>query len=89
MQEMGLQSITQYSKRDYQKGKRLAKKQNLLQRKFQADEPNRVWVRDVTCFKINDKYLYVCVILDLFPRKVVSSPKNSTQYKSEQQFASG
>ena len=81
MQEMGLQSITLYSKRDYQKGKRLAKKQNLLQRQFQANEPNRVWVSDVTCFKINDKYLYVCAILDLFSRKVVAyrvSPKNST-----------
>ena len=81
MQEMGLQSITLYSKRDYQKGKRLAKKQNLLQRQFQADEPNRVWVSDVTCFKINNKYLYVCAILDLSSRKVVAyrvSPKNST-----------
>ena len=81
MQEMGLQSITRYSKRDYQKGKRLAKKQNVLQRQFKADEPNRVWVSDVTCFKINDKYLYICVILDLFSRKVVDyrvSPKNST-----------
>ena len=81
MQEMGLQSITRYSKRDYQKGKLLAKKQNLLQRQFQADEPNRVWVSDVTCSKINDKYLYVCAILDLFSRKVVAyrvSPKYST-----------
>lgn len=81
MQEMGLQSITRYSKRDYQKEKRLAKKQNLLQRQFQADEPNRVWVSDVTCFKINDKYLYVCAILDLFSRRVIAyriSPKNST-----------
>lgn len=81
MGEMGLQSITQYSKRDYQKEKRLAKKQNVLQRRFQADEPNRVWVSDVTCFKINNKYLYVCVILDLFSRKAVAyriSPKNST-----------
>lgn len=81
MQEMGLQSITRYSKRDYQKEKRLAKKQNILQRQFRAEEPNRIWVSDVTCFKINGKYLYVCVILDLFSRKVVAyrvSPKNST-----------
>lgn len=81
MREMGLQSITQYSKRDYLKEKRLAKKQNLLQRQFKADEPNRVWVSDVTCFKINDKYLYVCAILDLFSRRVIAyraSPKNST-----------
>lgn len=44
-------------------------------------EPNRVWVSDVTCFKINEKYIYVCVILDLFSRKAVAhgvSPKNST-----------
>lgn len=81
MQEMGLQSITRYSKRDYQKEKRLAKKQNLLQRQFKADAPNRVWVSDVTCFKVNSKYLYVCVILGLFSGKVVAyrvSPKNST-----------
>lgn len=81
MREMGLQSVMLYSKRDYQKQERLAKKQNLLQRQFQVDAPNRVWVSDVTCFKINHKYLYVCVILDLFSRKVVAyrvSPKNST-----------
>ena len=81
MREMGLQSITQYSKRDYLKEKRLAKKQNVLQRQFKADEPNRVWVSDVTCFKINNKYLYVCAILDLFSRRGIAyrvSPKNST-----------
>ena len=81
MREMGLQSISIYSKRDYQKSERLAKKQNMLQRQFKVDEPNHVWVSDVTCFKVNGKYLYVCVILDLFSRKVVAykvSPKNST-----------
>lgn len=83
MREMGLQSVTTYSKRDYQKSVRMEKKQNILQRQFQVSEPNRVWVSDVTCFKINEKYIYVYVfvILDLFSRKVVAhgvSPKNST-----------
>lgn len=81
MREMGLQSVSICSKRDYQKSERLAKKQNMLQRQFKADAPNRVWVSDITCFKVNGKYLYVCVILDLFSRKVVAhrvSPKNST-----------
>ena len=80
MREMGLQSVTLYSKRDYQKQERLAKKQNLLQRQFQVEAPNCVWVSDVTCFKVNHKYLYVCAILDLFSRKIVAhrvSPKNS------------
>ena len=81
MQEMGLQSVTLYSKRDCQKKERLNKRQNILQRQFQADTPNRVWVSDMTCFKINNKYLYVCAILDLFSRKAIAhrvSPKNST-----------
>ena len=81
MRELGLQSVTLYSKRDYQKQERLAKKQNLLQRQFRVEAPNCVWVSDVTCFKINHKYLYVCAILDLFSRKVIAhrvSPKNST-----------
>ena len=81
MREMGLQSVSIYSKHDYQKSERLAKKQNMLQRQFKVDEPNHVWVSDITCFKVNGKYLYVCVILDLFSRKVVAhrvSPKNST-----------
>jgi len=81
MSEMGLQSITLNSKSDYQKSIKAAKKQNVLQQQFHAEEPNRVWVSDVTCFKINDRYIYVCVILDLFSRKVVAhriSPKNST-----------
>lgn len=57
------------------------KKQNILQRQFQVNEPNKVWVSDVTCFKVNSKYLYVCAILDLFSRKVVAyrvSSQNST-----------
>ena len=81
MREMGLQSVSIYSKRDYQKSERLAKKQNILQRQFKVDDPNPVWISDITCLKVNGKYLYVCVILDLFSRKVVAhrvSPKNST-----------
>ena len=81
MRELGLQSVTLYSKRDYQKQERLAKKQNLLQRQFRVKAPNCVWGSDVTCFKINHKHLYVCAILDLFSRKVIAhrvSSKNST-----------
>ena len=81
MREMGLQNVTLYSKRDHQKRERLSQRQNILQRQFQADAPDRAWVSDVACVKINKNYLYICVILDLFSRKVVAhrvSPKNST-----------
>ena len=81
MREMGIESIVINSKKEYKKHLRFAQKQNHLQRQFQVSEPNRFWVSDVTCFKINDKYHYVCMILDLFSRKIVAygmSPKNST-----------
>ena len=47
------------------------KKQNLLNQQFTADRPNQIWVSDITYFKINDYWVYFCVILDLFSRKVV------------------
>lgn len=82
MKEMGLTSIRSTAKQDYIKLKVPEKKQNILRQKFQADRPNQIWVSDVTCFKLGKRYLYTCVILDLFSRKIVAynvSKKNSTQ----------
>ena len=58
------------------------KKANLLHRSFHADAPNKIWVSDVTCIKLKNRYYYICVIIDLFSRKVVSyriGLSNSTQ----------
>lgn len=82
MREMGLSSIRTTAKQDYLKLHEPEKKKNILQQQFQADRPNQIWVSDVTCFKLGNHYLYTCVILDLFSRKVVAykiSKKNSTQ----------
>ena len=81
MQEMGLSSVRKDSKREYKKRLSLAKKQNFLQRQFNTTAPNLVWVSDVTCFKIKEQYYYVCVIIDLFSRRIVGhgiSKNNST-----------
>ena len=82
MKEMGLASIRSTAKQDYIKLNAPEKKRNILRQKFQADRPNQIWVSDVTCFKLGERYLYTCVILDLFSRKIVAynvSKKNSTQ----------
>ncbi|MDR0835314.1 MAG: IS3 family transposase [Tannerella sp.] len=82
MREMGLYSIRTTSKRSYTKIKKYEKKTNVLQRNFHATDPNRVWVSDITYFKLKDKFYYICVIIDLFSRKVVAhkiSQKNCTQ----------
>lgn len=82
MKEMGLTSIRSTAKQDYIKLNAAEKKRNILRQQFQADRPNQIWVSDVTCFKLGERYLYTCVILDLFSRKIVAynvSKKNSTQ----------
>ena len=38
---------------------------------FTADHPNQIWVSDITYFKVNDYWMYLCIILDLFSRRIV------------------
>lgn len=60
----------------------LERKENLLKQQFTVTRPNEVWVNDVTYFKYNNTVFYICVMLDLFARKVIShriSLNNSTQ----------
>ena len=45
---------------------------NLLNRKFNPDAPNHVWGSDITYLKVGSKWYYLCVIIDLFSRKVIS-----------------
>jgi transposase InsO family protein len=42
-----------------------------LFRDFTADEPNRIWVGDITYIPTLDGWLYLAVLLDLFSRRVV------------------
>ena len=44
---------------------------NLLQRDFSADAPNKVWVTDVTAVWTLVGWVYLAAIVDLFSRRVV------------------
>ena len=82
MREMGLISVLTTAKKEYLKLREPERKKNLLQQQFTATQPNQRWVSDVSCFKLGDHYFYVCVIIDLFSRKVIAykiSKRNSTQ----------
>lgn len=70
MQELGLQSIRPDAKKQYKKQQQY-KKQNLLERQFTADHPNQIWVSDITYFKVKNYWVYLCIILDLYSRKIV------------------
>ncbi len=45
---------------------------NLLKREFNPPAPDTVWVSDITYVKVDDHYAYVCVIIDLYARKVLA-----------------
>ena len=70
MKEMGLKSLRQSSKKLYIQEKTI--KTNVINRDFFAEDLNQKWVSDITCFKLNNKTYYICVIIDLFSRKVIS-----------------
>lgn len=55
---------------------------DLLKRNFKPDSKNKVWVSDVTYIGSNEGWLYLCIILDLYSRKVVGwslSNKNDSE----------
>jgi len=50
--------------------------ENTLNREFQRDEPNEVWVSDLTYIPTRRGWLYLVAILDLYSRKVVGWSMN-------------
>ena len=44
---------------------------NTLDRKFEVDTPDRVWVTDITYIKSHEGWSYLSVVIDLFSRRVV------------------
>ena len=80
MSEMGLISIRMYS--HYLYNKEFGKYKNYINQFFEADHPDHIWVSDITYFKLKETPYYICVIIDLFSRKVVAcrvGRSNSTQ----------
>lgn len=45
--------------------------ENLLNRQFEAEEPNKVWLSDITYIWTQEGWLYLSAVLDLFNRQVI------------------
>ncbi len=70
MRELSLYSVWVDAKKLF-KRQRQRDKENMLKRKFSAEHPNQIWVSDFTYFKIKDYWVYLCIIIDLYSRKVI------------------
>lgn len=80
MQENGWFSIRGAAKKIHEANK--SRKENLLNQEFMTSAPNEVWVSDVTIYEFKSIKYYICVILDLYSRKVIAHSiglNNSTQ----------
>ncbi|KXS31765.1 MAG: transposase [Candidatus Gallionella acididurans] len=72
MHAEGLRSQTGYHRRP---GKRYGRPSvvapNHLQQQFDVNEPNKVWVTDITYIRTHEGWLYLSVVIDLFSRQVI------------------
>ena|SRR5579863_3589884 len=44
---------------------------DLVQGRFYAERPNRLWVADATYIPTGSGFLYLAIVLDVFSRKIV------------------
>jgi transposase InsO family protein len=73
MKIKGIQSVIRRKKKKYERSTPQQVAENLLNRKFQAEEPNQKWVTDVTEFKYGTgQKAYLSAILDLHDKSIVS-----------------
>ena len=72
MKSMNLPKISTIKPKFIPAKKCLSSYKNEVKQNFTTDKPNLVWVSDITYVKVNGNFHYVCVIIDLFSRKVIS-----------------
>lgn len=72
MKEMDLSCSAPIAKRNYPKENMRQYSKNKLNRQFSQAAPNQAWISDITYFKSNGSKYYICVIIDLFARKVLA-----------------
>lgn len=73
MESAGLVSVVSRRYRATTNSKhKLPVAKNLLSQRFTVEEPNRIWVSDITYIPTREGWLYLCVVLDLYARRVVS-----------------
>ena len=78
MKELGLEVARPVYKAEHQKPLPRTYFKNLLSRQFDQPKPNVIWVSDITYIKVGNQYYYICVILDLFSRKILSYSISNT-----------
>lgn len=51
---------------------------NLLNRQFNPVAPNRVWCGDISFIRLQNKWCYLALVVDLYPRRIIGSALSLT-----------
>ena len=78
MKKYNLLSEIRRRRKWQQMGQQLHKYENLLNRDFQSDKPNRKWVTDISYIHTKQGVLYLSIIRDLYDNSIVAY-KTGTQ----------
>ncbi len=71
MKQGKIKAIRSYKRPRYVSGKPSLLAPNVLQREFTVDQPDQVWVTDITYIRTWRGFLYLTVVMDLYSRKIV------------------
>ncbi|MEK5380013.1 IS3 family transposase [Niallia sp. FSL W8-0635] len=72
MKELGLKCMIRMKKYKSYKGGVGKTAPHILKRNFQATQPNKKWVTDITEFKLFGEKLYLSPILDLYNQEIIT-----------------
>ncbi len=72
MKEMGLEIQKPQFLAEHQKPLPRMYYKNYLRQQFEQDAPNKAWVSDITYVKVGESCYYICVVIDLFSRRLLS-----------------
>ena len=78
MKKYGLLAEIRRHRKWQQMGQQLHKYQNLLNRDFHAEAPNRKWVTDISYIQTKQGTLYLSMIRDLYDNSIVAYKNCST-----------
>ncbi len=80
MKLAGLKAQIGYKKPRYKSGSPAILAENHLNQEFDVQEPNQVWVTDITYIRTYEGWLFLAVVLDLFSRQIIGWSMRPTMH---------
>ena len=81
MRDLNISGIPK-RRRNRSRTQKVQEGQNLLQRNFGANAPNKIWCVDISYISTRQGWLYLAVVIDLFSRRIVGYEMDNHQRRA-------